>query len=86
MPVISRFFGVVVSMYYADHSPPHFHARYGEHQAIVGIDPIMVLRGELPPRVAGLVLEWAARRHTELIEDWTRARHQAELLPIEPLE
>ena len=59
MPEISRFFGIVILMFYNDHSPPHFHARYGEHRATIAIEPLAVLTGLLPPRALGLVMEWA---------------------------
>jgi len=86
MPKISRFFGIVIAMFYADHAPPHFHARYGEHRAIIGIDPSVVLGGTLPARPLGLVIEWAAQHRAELREDWRRARLQEPLLPVPPLE
>ena len=86
MPEISRFFGIVVAMYYDDHPPPHFHVRYGEHRAILEIDPVAVLIGDLPPRALGLVMEWAALHREELEENWRRAREQAPLNPIRPLE
>ncbi len=60
MPVISRFFGLVVAMYYNDHDPPHFHVRYGDHQALVAISDLRILAGGLPPRsfsIGGLVGE-----------------------------
>ena len=85
MPVISRFFGVVVYMNHADHSPPHFHARYSEWEAMFGIDPVALLRGELPPRVIGMVIEWATQHGLELAADWDRARQGRSLVPIEPL-
>lgn len=85
MPAISRFFGIVVMMNYNDHPPPHFHVRYGEQRALIGIDTFTVLRGQLSPRVLGLVVEWAAQHRAELMENWNLAlRHQA-LRPIDPL-
>jgi hypothetical protein len=57
MPRISEFFGIVISMFYKDHMPPHIHAAYGGNEAIVGIDPIRVLDGWLPRRVQSLVFE-----------------------------
>lgn len=45
MPEVSRFFGIIIRMYYDDHPPPHFHAIYGEQEVQVGIDPIVVLKG-----------------------------------------
>jgi hypothetical protein len=53
MPTISRFFGIVIAMYFDDHAPPHFHAYYGEHSAAVRIEPAGVIAGELPPRALG---------------------------------
>lgn len=86
MPEISRFFGIIVAMFYDDHAPPHFHARYGEHRAILAIESLAVLAGELPPRALGLVTEWAAAHRAELEEDWRRARAREALEPIPPLE
>ena len=60
MPEISRFYGIVIAMFYNDHTPPHFHARYGDQRAIISIDTLTVLRGRLSPRLLGLVTEWAA--------------------------
>jgi hypothetical protein len=73
-------------MNYGDHSPPHFHARYGSHKALVAIQTLTVLEGRLPPRVLGLVVEWATLHQEELSEDWNLARQQAALFKIEPLE
>ena len=86
MPEISRFYGMVVAMYYNDHSPPHFHVRYGKQKAIVGIDPVDVLAGRLSPRARALVLEWGTLHQGELMADWELARQQAPLRPIDPLE
>lgn len=86
MPEISRFFGVIISMNYGDHPPPHFHARYGGHKALIAIQPPALLKGYLPPRVLGLVMEWAALHPVELAEDWELARQQLEIARIEPLE
>ena len=86
VPEISRFFGIVVAMYYDDHPPPHFHVRYGEHRAILEIDTAAVLFGDLPYRVLGMVVEWAASHRAELEENWGRARARAPLRPIGPLE
>ena len=59
MPEISRFFGIIITMNYNDHAPPHFHARYGGDQAIIDIETLRVLGGRLGPRVMGLVVKWA---------------------------
>ena len=86
MPEISRFLGIIIAMYYNDHEPPHFHARYGEHKAIIALESLRVLDGALPSRVLGLVLEWVAVHRDELLLDWERARAKEPLLPIAPLE
>lgn len=86
MPEISRFFGIVIAMYYNEHNPPHFHARYGSAKVEIDIQTLSVLGGKLPPRALGLVMEWASCHREELMVDWERARQQLELNKIEPLE
>jgi hypothetical protein len=71
---------------YADHAPPHFHARYGEHEAVISIESLMVLEGALPRRALALVLEWATLHRTELEQDWDRARKGLPLAHIAPLD
>lgn len=72
-------------MYYNDHAPPHFHAKYGAAEAVIGIDPLQVLAGSLPPRAMALALEWAMLRRAELLDDWQRSRQAQPLVPIEEL-
>lgn len=86
MPEISRFFGIVIQMFYNDHSPPHFHARYGRDQAVISVADLVVLKGALPPRALGLVMEWATRHRPELMDDWDLARLNSPLKSISPLE
>jgi hypothetical protein len=86
VPEISRFFGMVVAMYYNDHAPPHFHVRYGEQKAIIGINPVELLEGKLSRRARRLALEWANLHRAELMADWQLARQQAPLNAIDPLE
>jgi hypothetical protein len=86
MPELSRFFGVVISMHYYDHAPAHFHARYGSQSATLGVRDLRVLEGSVPPRVLGLVIEWATQHQDELLADWVRASRQLPLVPIAPLE
>jgi len=85
MPEISRFFGIRILMYYEDHLPPHFHARYAGHRASIEIESLAVLAGDLPGRALGLVVEWGRLHQSELAEDWERARDTQPLLPIDPL-
>jgi hypothetical protein len=86
MPIISRFYGIVIRMFFADHSPPHFHAMYGENELVVAISPIRVLEGRASSRVQSMVLEWAALHQEELLLDWERCRNAEAPLPIEPLD
>jgi len=85
MPTICRFFGIVIAMYYEDHAPPHFHARYGGQHAAFCVDPLGLIAGELSPRALGLVMEWARLHRAELLADWERARAGGPLEPIDPL-
>ena len=86
MPEISRFFGIVIRMYWDDHNPPHFHAFYGDEEVLIDIRTLSVFSGELSPRAFGLVVEWARIHQRELLEDWQRARSQQPLAKIEPLK
>ena len=86
MPRISAFFGIVISMYYEDHLPPHFHAHYAGSQASIRIDTLEVLSGSLPRRALALVAEWALLHRPELAADWERARHLEPLESIPPLD
>jgi hypothetical protein len=86
MPELSRFFGIIVMMFYDDHPPPHFHVRYGSQKAIVAIESLALLDGRLSPRALGMVMEWALLHRPELREAWSLAEHHAPLKPIPPLE
>ena len=86
MPVVSRFFGIVIRMYYNDHNPPHFHATYGSEEALVGIDPIGLLRGSLPSRAWSMVAEWAALHQAELLVNGDRLRAAEVPIAVPPLD
>lgn len=86
MPTISEFFGIYITMYYNDHSPPHFHAEYAEYSAIYSITTLEVTRGSLPSRAHAMVVEWASLHRDELMENWGNARKGQELNPIDPLK
>lgn len=85
MPEISRFYGIIISMYYDDHNPPHFHARYGGNRAAIEIPTLRVLVGKLPPRVLGLVVEWATQHQPELMRNWEATRNDSPPKRIQPL-
>jgi Domain of unknown function (DUF4160) len=78
--------GIVIAMFYNDHNPPHFHARYADYRAVIAIETGEVIEGRLPPRALGLVQEWLERHKGELSEDWNLARERKALKRIQPLE
>lgn len=86
MPEISRFFGIVIKMFFNDHNPPHFHAEYGDDAAEFDIRDLTVLGGRLPPRIVGFVVEWGLLHQQDLLDDWNRATAKQPLVPIPPLE
>ena len=86
MPRISHFFGITIAMFHNDHAPPHFHARYSGCRGTIRIDRPGVLTGDLPPRVLGLVIDWASQHRAELLHDWDLARRGLPLEAIAPLE
>ena len=85
MPEVSRFYGLVIRMYFNDHAPPHFHVEYGSFEAVFDIRSLAILGGQLPARARGLAVEWASIHAEELLENWERARHLEPLNRIEPL-
>jgi len=70
VPTISAFYGIVIRMYWREHEPPHFHAWYAEHRAVVAIESGVIIHGSLPATARRLVLEWAAVNRDALLEDW----------------
>lgn len=85
MPQISRFFGIIISMYFNDHNPPHFHARYGDDECLIEIEGLSVIQGNIPSRALGMVIEWAILHKEELIANWERSSNLEPLKKILPL-
>ncbi|MDR1860287.1 MAG: DUF4160 domain-containing protein [Bacteroidales bacterium] len=85
MPTISSFLGIVISMYFNDHNPPHFHAKYNDFRVMIAIDSFAIIDGNLPPRILGLVLEWAAEHKAELTENWDSLKTTGKFKTIKPL-
>ena len=81
MPEICRFLGIVITMYFDDHNPPHFHVRYNEYRATLDVSSLNLTSGRLPARVRGLVAEWAEIHTEELFDMW----HSGDFHQIEPL-
>lgn len=70
MPVIARFYGIIIKMYFNDHLPPHFHAIYGEYNGLFDINTLEMLEGDLPGRARKLILEWGNIHQKEMLEIW----------------
>ncbi len=73
-------------MYFDDHVPPHFHAIYNEYEALIAIEDLKIIEGNLPPRVYGLVAEWALQHRSELMQNWNKAVTKQQPDKIEPLK
>lgn len=85
MPEISRFYGIVIYMYIADHNPPHFHIWYDDYKAIMTITDGIVT-GSLPRRAIKMVYEWLDLHKEELMENWERLSNRESANKIEPLK
>ena len=86
MPEISRFYGIIIAMFYDDHNPPHFHARYGGTMVAVEIGSLRILEGRIPPRALGMVMEWATQHEQELMLNWELAKSSQPPKKIAPLQ
>ncbi len=85
MPEISRFYGIIIVMYYNEHEPPHFHAKYSGKTGVFSIKDLKLTNGELPKRVIALILEWAFEHRNELMNDWDLLQTKKPLKKISPL-
>ena len=86
MPTISVFYGILIQMFWREHAPPHFHALYAEHEALIDIRTLAVIRGSLPRRALTLVREWATLHRNELMEDWRLCQANQTPRRISPLQ
>ena len=85
MSEISRFYGIVITMYNSEHNPPHFHIRYNDYRATMDINTGEI-NGNLPRRVLNLVYEWFDQHNDELKENWLRMEKGEEIINIKPLD
>lgn len=85
MPELSRFYGIIIRMFWSDHPPPHFHAIYGSYEAIIEIETSGIIAGSLPLGADSLVRQWVELHRDELIRDWELARAKQPLQKIDPL-
>jgi hypothetical protein len=86
MPEISRFYGIIIRMFYNDHNPPHFHVIYQEDEALIDIKTLEILDGKLPNRAKTLAIEWAIEHREELMSNWQKAKSHESLDKIKPLD
>ncbi len=85
MPEISRFYGILIKMYFNEHNPPHFHAEYQGYKAIITIQKGIV-DGKMPKRALKLIFEWLELHKEELFEVWNSIEKTGEFNKIEPLD
>jgi len=85
MPVISRFFGIIIYMYWRDHAPPHFHAKYQDEEVTVDIETGTVT-GRMSRRALTMVEEWRQLHREKLMADWRLSQDKKTLRRIQPLE
>jgi hypothetical protein len=86
MPVLSKFYGIVIRMLFAQPLAAHFHAIYQNWELVVGINPVRVVNGSAPARVQSMVLEWARLHQAELLTAWQSVSHAQVPASIEPLQ
>ena len=85
MPEISRFLGIIITMYFNEHNPPHFHVQYNEFKASILIESLGILEGKLPGRVYSVVAEWAIEHKKELMDNWYELKETGNFHKIKPL-
>jgi hypothetical protein len=86
MPTISRFYGIIIRMFFDEHGPPHFHIAYQGYNAVIDIETLEVKEGRLPRRALSLVLDWAELHQEELRANWNLIEQGRALNNISPLE
>lgn len=76
MPVIAKFYGIAIKMYFKEHGIPHFHAIYGEHNGVFDIKSLEMMEGDLPGRAKRLIIEWAKKYQNDLMEIWKDQKYK----------
>lgn len=82
MPVIARFYGILIKMYFREHGTPHFHAIYGEYNGVFNLDTLDMIEGDLPSRAQSMIREWARQYQSELLAMW-RSQNYKKLSGLE---
>ncbi len=70
MPEVTRFYGIIIKVFFGDHPPPHFHAIYGEYNALISIESLEIIEGDLPNRAQKMVIDWAQMYQEDLLAMW----------------
>lgn len=86
MPTISVFYGIVIRMFWGDHSPPHFHALYADYEIQMDIQTLEVIKGKMPKRALSLIRDWACENRKALLEDWDLCEKKEYPKKIPPLK
>lgn len=86
MPIISEFYGIAIMMFFQEHNPPHFHARYQGKLAVFDIRTGKMIGGKFSPRAKRLVRDWMRLHKKELLDNWELALNDCKLRKIKPLE
>jgi hypothetical protein len=87
MPEISRFYGIVIKMFFADHLPPHFHAEYQSYRSQISIRTGDLMEGEIPIKQLKLIQAWAILHEEELLVNFENLRsNPATWQKIKPLD
>jgi hypothetical protein len=74
MPIIARFYGILIKMYFKEHGIPRFHALYGEYNGVFELDTLEMIEGDLPRRAVRMIMEWGTTYRKEWLEMWTTQR------------
>ncbi len=86
MPEISRFFGIIIKMFFRDHNPPHFHAEYQSYKAIFSIETGQMIQGDIPQKKSALITAWTIIHNKELMKNWNALVEGCPATTIDPLK
>ncbi|MHB8895080.1 MAG: DUF4160 domain-containing protein [Candidatus Geothermincolia bacterium] len=76
MPIIARFYGILIKMYFKEHGVPHFHAIYGEYNGVFNLKTLEMIEGDMPARAMKMVKDWAKKYNSDLMEMWKTQKYR----------
>lgn len=76
MPIIARFYGILIKMYFKEHGVPHFHAIYGEYNGVFNLKTLEMIEGDMPARATKMVKDWAKKYNNDLMEMWKTQKYR----------